>query len=56
MTDAQKSKLVELAKSLIGKPYKYGAKPEDAPETFDCSSFIQYIFKKIGKVFCKSKL
>lgn len=48
MTDTQKSKLVELAKGLIGKPYTYGAKPEDAPRTFDCSSFIQYIFKQIG--------
>ncbi|MFH1192851.1 MAG: C40 family peptidase [Candidatus Jorgensenbacteria bacterium] len=47
MTDAQKIKIVALARSLIGKPYKYGAAPEEAPEHFDCSSFIQYIFKQI---------
>ncbi len=48
MTDIQKNKIVELAKGLIGKPYKYGAKPEEAPDFFDCSSFIQYIFKEAG--------
>jgi peptidoglycan endopeptidase LytE len=32
----------------VGKPYKYGATPEEAPECFDCSSFIQYVFKQIG--------
>ena len=41
-------KLVKIAKSLIGKKYKYGAKPEEAPEYFDCSSFIQYLFKQIN--------
>jgi peptidoglycan endopeptidase LytE len=48
MTDYQRIKIVALAKSLIGKPYKYGAKPEEAPDFFDCSSFIQYIFKEAG--------
>lgn len=47
MTEAQKEKLVSLARELAGKPYQYGAKPEDAPNVFDCSSFIQYIFKQI---------
>jgi len=48
MTKEQKSQLIALAKSLIGRPYKYGAQPEEAPNFFDCSSFIQYIFKQIG--------
>jgi len=48
MTQEQKSKLVALAKGLVGKPYKYGAKPEEAPEFFDCSSFTQYLFKQTG--------
>ncbi len=30
MTETQKTKLVELARSLVGKPYKYGATPEEA--------------------------
>jgi len=33
---------------LIGRPYKYGAKMEEAPRFFDCSGFIKYIFKQIG--------
>lgn len=45
-------KLLKIAKSQIGKPYKYGAYLEadgdEEPKEFDCSSFIQYIFKKIG--------
>jgi cell wall-associated NlpC family hydrolase len=48
MTEAQKEKIVSLAKSLIGKPYKYGARAEEAPNFFDCSLFTQYIFKQIG--------
>ena len=48
MTEIQKNKLVTLAEELIGKPYKYGAKPEEAPDFFDCSSFTQYIFKRVG--------
>ncbi|MFH0806258.1 MAG: C40 family peptidase [Candidatus Brennerbacteria bacterium] len=47
MTETQKEKLISLARGLVGKPYEYGAKPEDAPNVFDCSSFIQYIFKNI---------
>jgi len=56
MTKEQKSKLITLAKSLIGKPYKYGATPEEAPEFFDCSSFIQYIFKQIGIILPRSTI
>lgn len=41
-------KLVALAQSLKGRPYKYGATMKDAPRFFDCSLFTQYIFKEIG--------
>ncbi|MDP3793115.1 MAG: C40 family peptidase [bacterium] len=40
--------LINIAKSLVGKPYKYGARMEDAPRFFDCSLFTQYVFKQIG--------
>jgi peptidoglycan endopeptidase LytE len=45
------NRLIELARSLIGSPYKYGVyleNSEEEPKEFDCSSFIQYVFKKIG--------
>ncbi len=48
MTEAQKEQLVSLARELVGKPYRYGATPEEAPNVFDCSSFTQYLFKRIG--------
>ena len=44
-------KLIETAVSLIGRPYEYGAylNPDaDKKIAFDCSSFIQYIFGKVG--------
>ncbi|MDP2593287.1 MAG: C40 family peptidase [bacterium] len=40
--------MISVAKSLVGRPYKYGAKMADAPNFFDCSLFTQYIFKQIG--------
>jgi len=41
--------LINLAKSLIGRPYKYGASTsQEAPELFDCSSFTRYLFRQIG--------
>jgi len=49
MTKAEKQKqLVKLAKENLGKPYKYGAKPEETPKIFDCSSFVQYLYKQIN--------
>jgi peptidoglycan DL-endopeptidase LytE len=48
MTNEQAAKVVALARTLIGTPYKYGARPEEAPEVFDCSSFTQYLFKQAG--------
>ncbi|MBI2023050.1 C40 family peptidase [Candidatus Giovannonibacteria bacterium] len=38
------STIVETAKSLLGRPYKYGAVMADAPVNFDCSLFTQYVF------------
>ncbi|MDO8183804.1 MAG: C40 family peptidase [bacterium] len=40
--------VLTLAKSLVGRPYKYGAKMEEAPAVFDCSGFIKYIFAQSG--------
>ena len=41
-------KLIYFAKKYLGKPYLYGAAPSEAPRTFDCSSFTQYLYKRIG--------
>ncbi len=41
--------ILALAKSLEGKPYKYGASVSfDAPNAFDCSSFAAYVFAHSG--------
>ncbi|MBI2592935.1 MAG: C40 family peptidase [Candidatus Colwellbacteria bacterium] len=42
------AKVIGITRGLIGRPYKYGAKTEEAPEFFDCSGFVQYVFKKAG--------
>lgn len=46
--DDRTNKLIQIAKSLVGVPYKYGTTMADAPNFFDCSLFTQYIFKQIG--------
>ena len=49
MTKTQKQEiLVRAALKNLGKPYFYGARPDEAPKRFDCSSFVQYLYKKIG--------
>ena len=48
MNNQQLEKLLKTAKSLKGRPYKYGAKPSEAPRFFDCSGFIQYLYKQVG--------
>ena len=39
---------IVLAKKLVGTPYKYGAKMDEAPTVFDCSGFIKYVFGQNG--------
>ncbi|NBC68231.1 cell wall-associated hydrolase [Paenibacillus sacheonensis] len=41
------SKITATGKKYMGVPYKFGAKA-GITSAFDCSSFIQYIFKKNG--------
>jgi len=40
-------RLVHFARKHLNKPYKYGARPWEAPKFFDCSSFVQYLYKRI---------
>ena len=43
----RQKKIIELltfAKQFVGVPYKYGARASDAPNYFDCSGFVQYVF------------
>lgn len=40
-------RLVHFARKHLGKPYKYGAKLWETPRFFDCSTFIQYLYKRI---------
>ena len=48
LKESKIAKLIKIAKRLIGRPYKYGAKIEEAPRFFDCSLFTQYVFKQVG--------
>ncbi len=41
--------VLEMAPTLVGKPYESGASVVyDAPEKFDCSSFVAYLFAQAG--------
>lgn len=48
MEKEKQDKIIYFAEKCLDKPYKYGAKPSEAPKSFDCSSFTQYVYKKIG--------
>jgi peptidoglycan endopeptidase LytE len=45
---AKAQAVIETAKKYMGAPYKFGAKPSEAPRRMDCSSFTQYVFKQHG--------
>ena len=43
------ARVLEIAPKYLGVPYKYGASISfDAPEFFDCASFIAYLFSQAG--------
>lgn len=41
------SKVISIGKNYLGRPYQFGAKAGQT-RTFDCSSFTQYVFKRVG--------
>ncbi len=43
--DRTAMKIIDSAKTLLGKPYVYGA---NGPSSFDCSGFTSYVFSKSG--------
>jgi cell wall-associated NlpC family hydrolase len=43
--------LVEFAKKYLHKPYCYGSK---VPKCFDCSGFVNFVFKEFGKTLPNS--
>jgi hypothetical protein len=42
---ARAGDVVDIAASLIGHPYEWGA---EGPNAFDCSGLMQYVFHKVG--------
>mgnify|MGYP000846392858 FL=1 len=40
-----RNEVIQLSISLLGKQYKNGAK---GPDSFDCSGFVYYVYKKTG--------
>ncbi|MEG1310376.1 MAG: SH3 domain-containing protein [Romboutsia sp.] len=42
-SNEKSDKVIEFAKTLLGKPYVWGA---EGPSSFDCSGFTQYVLKK----------
>jgi cell wall-associated NlpC family hydrolase len=44
-TTSNADKVIDFAKTFLGVPYVYGGA---SPTGFDCSGFIQYVFKEFG--------
>lgn len=45
-----RDRIAAEARRQLGKPYVYGARWQDAPREFDCSSFAQYLYLRVGVV------
>lgn len=43
-----RNQVTAFAEKFTGTPYKYGARESEAPKYFDCSSFIQYLYRHFG--------
>lgn len=52
----EKYKIIKIARSFIGTPYKYAAKQEEIPNFFDCSSFTQYLYKQLNIEILRSTI
>lgn len=46
-TSSSASKVISVAKTLLGKPYVWGAQ---GPSSFDCSGFTYYVFKNASNI------
>lgn len=46
--ELQRDRLVHVARKHVGKRYRYGARQSEIPRAFDCSSFVQYLYRRIG--------
>ncbi|SDS48520.1 Copper amine oxidase N-terminal domain-containing protein [Paenibacillaceae bacterium GAS479] len=42
------TKVVSAARKLLGTPYDFGAESYASTKSFDCSSFTQHVFDKVG--------
>lgn len=46
--ESLREKIVDFAKKYVGAPYEYGAPLRDEPGAFDCSGFVQFVYKHFG--------
>lgn len=48
LTAANKYRLINFGDNFLGTPYKFSAGPYDETRRFDCSSFVQYVYRHFG--------
>ncbi|MGN7454094.1 NlpC/P60 family protein [Paenibacillus pasadenensis] len=48
LSAADADKLLSLARRFLGTPYDFGSGTYESTKRFDCSSFTQYVFEKVG--------
>lgn len=48
VNNVDKSNLISYAENFLGTPYSFSSGPYDSTHTFDCSSFVQYVYSHFG--------
>jgi len=46
--DNRAERVIRIGQGCLGAKYTFGAPPSMAPKVFDCSSFTQYVYSKVG--------
>lgn len=47
-TTIDTNNVISFAKTFLGTPYRFASGPYDSTHTFDCSSFVQYVYAHFG--------
>ena len=53
LNSPSQNRIIEIAKSKLGLPYSYA---KSGPDSFDCSGFVYYVYKRVNKTVPRTSL